>query len=226
MACGIEDDKGCRIAELEEEPYLTLVKNVNIKWKVRKPDYITEVGQHCKERGLRINKCSNMKKQKIKEELYKMFPLHQIDIKWLIEKEAQLLQALEAVAAEKRPAFAPLADDNDDPKNPAWHTHLPYLHLYCCLTEDDVRQHMASQFCVMDKAELSARNSNLQLPTYFELLAEKFNDASAPLLLKYCLSFIPCLWNPLSFPLRGCQAKQMLNRLRKRWLSAVQAWLL
>jgi hypothetical protein len=71
------------------------------------------------------------------------------------------------------------ADGNDEPgnsKTPAWHTAMPYLRLYCCLTLDDVKVHMADQFCVMDKAQLSARNSDVRPQTYFELLAEKFND--------------------------------------------------
>jgi hypothetical protein len=36
--------------------------------------------------------------------------------------------------------------------------------------------HMADQFCVLDKDQLSARNSDVRPLTYFELLAEKFND--------------------------------------------------
>ena len=35
---------------------------------------------------------------------------------------------------------------------------------------------MANQFCVMDKEQLSARNSDVRPQTYFEFLAEKFND--------------------------------------------------
>ena len=36
--------------------------------------------------------------------------------------------------------------------------------------------HMADQFRVLDKDQLSARNSDVRPLTYFELLAEKFND--------------------------------------------------
>jgi hypothetical protein len=123
----------------------TLTKNVKLKFKVLLGDYVKEVGCRCKERGIRINKCSNKKKELMKEELYKMPITEQEDIDWLIGKEAQFLRALEAAAAEKRPTAAPKADsDNkgmapDGMQNPAWCTALPYLRLYCCLTLDDVK---------------------------------------------------------------------------------------
>jgi hypothetical protein len=89
MCCGIQDKDGHRIAELEEEPYALLLPKVNkAKFKVGHDDLIEEVGWHCKERGLQINKCSNWKKTKIKEELYKTLPLKNVDIQWLISEEA------------------------------------------------------------------------------------------------------------------------------------------
>jgi hypothetical protein len=108
MCCGIQDKDGQRIAELEEEPYSSLLPNVNKmkKFKVGREDLIEEVGHHCEERELRINKCSNWKKDKIKQELYKTLPLKDIDIAWLIAEEARFLQALTAAVGKATPAAA------------------------------------------------------------------------------------------------------------------------
>jgi hypothetical protein len=191
MACGVKDESGRRIAELEEEPYKSLIQKVPIKFKVNNPDYIKEVGCHCEERGLQINKCSNWKKQHIKQALYDMLPLNPLDIKWLIGKEAHFLHALEAAAAEKRPTSASAAMDDDD-KAPAWHTHLPYLCLYCCLTLDEVKVHMSSQFCVMDREELLARNSELCPSTYWQLLSDMTPVPNAPLFDDYLIDHWNC----------------------------------
>ena len=90
MCCGIKDIDDQRIAELEDEPYTSLLPKVNKmkKFKVRREDSIEEVGWCCEERGLQINKCSNWKKDRIKQELYKTLPLKDVDIAWLIAEEA------------------------------------------------------------------------------------------------------------------------------------------
>jgi hypothetical protein len=91
MCCGIQDKKGRQLAELEDEPCKTLMTEVKNKFKVNIPELIKEVGRRCKQRGLRINKCSNIKKQAIKDQLYSMLPLNPLDIQWLIAEEACFL---------------------------------------------------------------------------------------------------------------------------------------
>jgi hypothetical protein len=160
------------IAEMDDELYKSLMKKVKTKFaKVKIEDYVKEVGCCCKERGLKINKCSNKCKAKVKALLYATLPLKTDDQEFLIEEEAQFLRALEAAAAEKRPS-----EEANDDWNFAWRMALPFLHLYCCLTLDEVKVLMANEFWVWDKDQLSTRNSDARPPSYFEVLAEKWNN--------------------------------------------------
>jgi hypothetical protein len=120
----------------------------------------------------------------------------------LIAEEAQFLRALEAAAAERMPAAAGVDSEDegnapDGTRNPAWHTPLPYLRLYCCMTLDEVKVQMADQFRVLDKDQLSARNSDVRPPNYFELLADKWNDAS----LNFTTERLPELHSNLADPI-------------------------
>jgi hypothetical protein len=54
---------------------------------------------------------------------------------------------------------------------------------------------MADQFHVLDKAQLSARNSDVRPLTYFELLAEKFNNPLITFTTESCHSCIRTLQN-------------------------------
>jgi hypothetical protein len=171
-----------------------------------------------------LDKCSNWKKQCIKQELYNVLPLNPVDIKWLIDKEAQFLRALEAAAAKKTPSAAAVADNNGD-KTPSWHMYMPYLRLYYCLTLDEVKVHMSSQFQVMDKEELSARNLDMQPPTYWQLLADKFNDKT----LSFTTEILPELHEMFSEPIElsfdkmpgPTNAEQMKKKVAACWAMLV-----
>jgi hypothetical protein len=205
MCCGIKDKDGRRITELDEEPYASLGKKVKTmkKFKVGRDDLIEEVGHRCEERGIRKNKCSNWKKEKIKEELYKTLPLREVDIQWLIAEECHFLQALKAAVGKVRPAAANQADTDEEVdaqgnRLPAWRTPLSFLWLYCCLTMDEVKAEMAKQFHVMDREELSAWNSDQRPAMYFQFLADKFNDP----LIKFVTESIPEVHSDFCEPIR------------------------
>jgi hypothetical protein len=116
--------------------------------------------------------------------LYEHPPTNELDIEFLITEEAKFLKNLQDAVSEKRPSAAAATgsldsddDDNDNNgKTPAWHGFLPWLRLYCWMTLDDIKQEMTRQFCMMDREELSARNSDLRPLMYLELVADKFND--------------------------------------------------
>jgi hypothetical protein len=90
ICCGVMNGKR-KIAEMDEEPYATLLKKVKLKHKVNKKHYIEEVECCCLQKGIRVNKCSNKLKQAVKEELYKMPITEQADIDWLKEEEGKFL---------------------------------------------------------------------------------------------------------------------------------------
>jgi hypothetical protein len=82
-------------------------------------------------------------------------------------------KAMEEVAAV--PAAAAAA-----PTTAQWRGNLPYLRLIMCLVaDDDIRHAYLHRGDAMSRTELDARNSeDVREPTVFEMLADKWNDAS------------------------------------------------
>jgi hypothetical protein len=63
MACGVMNGEH-RIAELDEELYKSLTQKVKLKFKMGRKDYVNENRHQCIiKRGLKVNKCSNKKKE-------------------------------------------------------------------------------------------------------------------------------------------------------------------
>jgi hypothetical protein len=56
--------------------------------------------------------------------------------------------------------------------------HLPFLRLYHCLAEDEVREAYLNQHETMDRPTLQSQNSANRPPNFKEIVAAKFNNAS------------------------------------------------
>jgi hypothetical protein len=107
-------------------------------------------------------------------------------------------------------------EDNDNDKMPAWRTPLPFLWLYCCLTLDEVKVEMANQFCVMDREQLSAHNSDLRPPTYFQILADKFNDPLIVFVTEQLPELHQDFAEPINLKFKDMPGKATAEQMKKK----------
>jgi hypothetical protein len=98
------------------------------------------------------------------------------DIAYLKKQEKEFYDKLVDALKEKE------AEAQQHLTNPSralpWDTHLPFLRLYHCLAEDEVREAYLNRHETMNRPTLQSRNSADRPPNFKEIVAAKFNDAS------------------------------------------------
>lgn len=93
------------------------------------------------------------------------------DIAWLIATEKELYDVLTAEAIEREA----IKKDNAN-----WTTNEPFLRLYLCMCDDKAREALLRKDDILDREALDARNNQYRPPTFYEVVAELYNDRDTP----------------------------------------------
>ncbi len=131
-----------------------------------------------------------------------------------VKKQCMLYhQLLQNAAQEKR----------KEGNSPSWIGNVPYLRLYHCLIDDNIREAYVNRDNVMSRLELDGRNSDSRLLTFYEKVSIKYNDPNfnpvseelndlhddytSPIDLCYSGAPTPTTPNKIKDVLTNCRAK-------------------
>jgi hypothetical protein len=135
----------------------------------KRPEYVTEVQQRAAilfvNNPLHIPKANNWSITR--------------SVKWLesnpLEDSDNLLFLKNEVNKLRNVTFSTLAEEAiatvDAPAAKKWRGSAPYMRLIMCLVDDDVKASYVRHADTMTREVLDARNSDVQPPSEFELLA-------------------------------------------------------
>ena len=164
MCLGLESD-GRDLGNAAREPYSTASQ---------KTSFIASsaiLKEECRRRALKHNldevKCSYWPKKKCVDWLESHPTTDPDDTAWLISTEEQLFKILVEEAEERE------ATRRD---NASWTTNDPWLRLYMCMCDDSARTALLTKDDALSREGLDARRSVVRPKTYFEIVAELYNN--------------------------------------------------
>jgi hypothetical protein len=118
-----------------------------------------------------LPKCKNWNKPKLLAWLGDNPIENLVDVAFLIKEEASLRNVL----IEAKKETSQLAS-NDNIKKSPWVTNLPFLRLYHCLLDDNVKKAFMIKDDAWNRQQLDARMSSNRPPSYEELVTKLFNN--------------------------------------------------
>ena len=170
MAYGIKvGDRN--IGNCEVEPYISAKGKAHFVPVV--PHLIDEVLRRCASRKIAPVKCRNYPKPKLLTWLSKNPIEDAADVAFLVMEKGRFRKVYTDAQDEKEKN--PLT--NKEPsKNKPWTQNDPFLRLYHCLIEDNVKQAFLKKDDALCRQQLDANKSTKRSPTWAELARDRFND--------------------------------------------------
>ncbi|CAB9519239.1 hypothetical protein SEMRO_1001_G229770.1 [Seminavis robusta] len=223
---GLTSEDGHKLGDIAVEPYCKLNKKNQTRFKAQNSIMVDEVKRRSIELGHKKQvRPSNWKQGQLKTWLNDNPIKDASDTTYLLRIESVLCQATQN-------NFCEAATQKDaEAKSTQWRVRKPFLRMIVAAFEDDVRKAMTSEGQCMERVELDARNSEERPPTFFEALANKYNDdnfiASTEILPELHLNFSvehEIYLNDVPHPVTPDFIKRQWNGAKLKLNEIVNSW--
>jgi hypothetical protein len=171
MAYGIIAS-GRNIGDYQADPYASCGRRNAFLPMV--PMLIKEVFRRCASKKTTAPKCKNWPKPMLLEWLIKNPTENLPDVNFLIKEEESFRSII--IDAEKERANGMLTATESTKKKSPWVSNEPFLRLYHCLLDDNVKKAFQKKDDSLNRQQLDGNKSDKRLATYAELARDLFND--------------------------------------------------
>lgn len=168
FAIGLVDMTGRKLGDLKEEPYSEIKQKNSVK--PTSDGLKTEIVRRAAQMSLPLPKCKNWSIPKCMEYLESNPIVNEEDRNFVYGEERKLCELCLKDLTERKELAAN--------RVPGWTMQEPHLRFIHCIIDDSACTLLATKDNCYDRASLDARNSSARPPTWYEKLAELFNDPS------------------------------------------------
>jgi hypothetical protein len=225
-----DDGTAASFFDIDQDPWKSSLKNwKRSKLKPTRIEFTEEVARRATSFNMRkLPRSQNWSTDKCTRWLQQHPITNETDILFL-KKETERLRSILTLANEEQ---LDILNGVSQKSGGSWRGNLPYLRLIMCLVQDDIKNVFLRRADAQTRQQLDSRNSEVRLPTAFELIASKWNDESFDPVVppsdchEDFTESIPCPHSSVSgmAPATPEKVEDIFTSMRSNLLRIIQNW--